>query len=87
MRNRVLPALVLDGWQVPLYQHIADLSGNTKLVLPVPAFNIINGGSHAGNKLAMQEFMILPTGAATFSEALRMGAEVYHNLKVPSSSL
>jgi hypothetical protein len=39
---------------VPLYQHIADLSGNTKLVLPVPAFNIINGGSHAGNKLAMQ---------------------------------
>ncbi|CAM6069983.1 unnamed protein product [Sphagnum tenellum] len=66
---------------VPLYQHIADLSGNTKLVLPVPAFNIINGGSHAGNKLAMQEFMILPTGAATFSEALRMGAEVYHNLK------
>jgi enolase len=72
---------------VPLYQHIADLSGNTKLVLPVPAFNIINGGSHAGNKLAMQEFMILPTGAATFSEALRMGAEVYHNLKVLSSSL
>jgi len=66
---------------VPLYQHIADLSGNPKLVLPVPAFNIINGGSHAGNKLAMQEFMILPTGAPSFSEALRMGAEVYHNLK------
>jgi hypothetical protein len=42
------------SWQIPLYQHIAELSGNTKLVLPVPAFNIINGGSHAGNKLAMQ---------------------------------
>jgi enolase len=66
---------------VPLYKHIADLAGNTKLTLPVPAFNIINGGSHAGNNLAMQEFMILPTGVATYSEALRAGAEVYHNLK------
>lgn len=47
---------------VPLYKHIADLAGNTKLVLPVPSFNIINGGSHAGNSLAMQEFMILPVG-------------------------
>lgn len=45
------------------------------------AFNVINGGSHAGNKLAMQEFMILPVGAANFSEAMRIGAEVYHNLK------
>jgi len=50
-------------------------------VLPVPAFNVINGGSHAGNKLAIQEFMILPTGAKTFSEAVRMGSEVYHTLK------
>ena len=66
---------------VPLYQHIADLAGNGKLVLPVPAFNIINGGSHAGNKLAMQEFMILPTGASSFQEAMKMGSEVYHNLK------
>jgi enolase len=49
--------------------------------LPVPAFNIINGGSHAGNKLAMQEFMIMPVGAKSFSEALKMGAEVYHHLK------
>ena len=49
--------------------------------MPVPAFNVINGGSHAGNKLAMQEFMILPTGAANFSEAMRMGSEVYHYLK------
>jgi hypothetical protein len=135
---------------VPLYQHLADLAGNKKLVLPVPSFNIINGGSHAGNALAMQacscsssssllhlpliqlkkgtqllqasrlagscmrqpamrrgacrqasaaplpgvvlkrpgcwccalqEFMILPVGCASFSEALRAGAEVYHNLK------
>ncbi|CAN1357106.1 PGH1 [Linum perenne] len=66
---------------IPLYKHIANLAGNSKLVLPVPAFNVINGGSHAGNKLAMQEFMILPTGASSFKEAMKMGAEVYHNLK------
>ncbi|CAG2104165.1 unnamed protein product [Medioppia subpectinata] len=66
---------------VPLYQHIADLSGNKKIILPVPAFNVINGGSHAGNKLAMQEFMILPTGATSFTEAMKMGTEIYHHLK------
>jgi enolase len=66
---------------VPLYRHIADLAGNKHILLPVPAFNVINGGSHAGNKLAMQEFMILPVGAPSFKEAMRMGAEVYHNLK------
>uniref|UniRef100_A0A8C7WKV9 phosphopyruvate hydratase n=1 Tax=Oncorhynchus mykiss TaxID=8022 RepID=A0A8C7WKV9_ONCMY len=66
---------------VPLYRHIADLAGNPEVILPVPAFNVINGGSHAGNKLAMQEFMILPVGASTFKEAMRIGAEVYHNLK------
>ncbi|XP_041963134.1 gamma-enolase-like isoform X1 [Alosa pseudoharengus] len=67
---------------VPLYRHIADLAGNTDLVLPVPAFNVINGGSHAGNKLAMQEFMVLPVGAESFREALRIGTELYHTLKV-----
>lgn len=66
---------------MPLYRHIADLAGNSEVILPVPAFNVINGGSHAGNKLAMQEFMILPIGAASFREAMRIGAEVYHNLK------
>jgi len=66
---------------VPLYRHIADLAGHKEIIMPVPAFNVINGGSHAGNKLAMQEFMLLPTGASTFSEAMRMGSEVYHNLK------
>lgn len=66
---------------VPLYQHIADIAGKKELFLPVPAFNVINGGSHAGNKLAMQEFMLLPTGAESFSEAMKIGSEVYHNLK------
>merc|ERR1712117_794493 len=67
---------------VPLYRHIADLAGVSEVMMPVPALNIINGGSHAGNKLAMQEFMILPTGATTFSEAMKMGSEVYHHLKL-----
>lgn len=66
---------------IPLYKHIAELAGTPEIILPVPAFNVINGGSHAGNKLAMQEFMILPTGASSFSEAMRMGSEVYHHLK------
>jgi len=67
--------------KVPLYRHIADLAGNKEVLLPVPSFNVINGGSHAGNKLAMQEFMIFPNGASTFSEAMRMGAETYQCLK------
>ncbi len=50
-------------------------------MLPVPSLNIINGGEHAGNKIACQEFMILPTGASSFHEAMQMGCEVYHNLK------
>ncbi|KAK6177810.1 hypothetical protein SNE40_015840 [Patella caerulea] len=66
---------------VPLYRHLADLAGNKQVILPVPSFNVINGGSHAGNKLAMQEFMILPLGAKSFTEAMRMGTEVYHHLK------
>ncbi|KAI9274420.1 enolase [Phascolomyces articulosus] len=67
---------------VPLYVHFADLAGSKKpFVLPVPAFNVINGGSHAGNKLAMQEFMIMPTGASSFTEAMKIGSEVYHTLK------
>jgi|Transcript_77440 phosphoglucomutase len=66
-----------------LYEYIAKLSGqpSERWVMPVPAFNVINGGSHAGNRLACQEFMILPVGAASFKEAMRIGAEVYHTLK------
>lgn len=69
--------------QMPLYEYIANISGRRtdNFVMPVPSFNVINGGSHAGNRLACQEFMILPTGAATFKEALIIGAEVYHTLK------
>merc|ERR1719171_597195 len=69
--------------QVPLYEYIAYLSGRPtdKFVMPVPSFNVINGGSHAGNRLACQEFMILPVGASSFREALIIGAEVYHTLK------
>jgi len=66
---------------IPLYKYIAELAGNNNIVLPTPAFNVINGGSHAGNKLAMQEFMILPTGAESFKESMRIGSEVYHHLK------
>merc|ERR1711892_1260009 len=66
---------------VPLYRHIADLAGVKDVLMPVPCLNVINGGSHAGNKLAMQEFMVLPLGATCFSEAMRMGSELYHHLK------
>lgn len=67
----------------PLYAYVAGLAGRHRpsYVLPVPAFNIINGGKHAGNSLAFQELMILPTGAKTFREAMTMGAEVYQHLK------
>jgi len=66
---------------IPLYRHVADLAGVKQVILPVPAFNVINGGSHAGNKLAMQEFMLLPVGAPNFKEAMRYGSEIYHHLK------
>jgi len=67
---------------VPLYRHIGDLAGNKDhMTLPVPCFNVINGGSHAGNKLAFQEYFIIPTGAKTFKEAVQIGAECYHTLK------
>ena len=66
---------------IPLYRHIANLAGHSEIIMPVPAFNVINGGSHAGNKLAMQEFMLLPTGATSFRDAMRIGSEIYHNLK------
>jgi len=65
---------------VPLYQHIADLAGNKQPVLPVPCFNVINGGVHAGNALPFQEFMILPVGAPSFSEGIRIASETFHVL-------
>merc|ERR1712194_887990 len=67
---------------VPLWQHYADIAGNpTPDVLPVPCFNVINGGDHAGNRLAFQEFFVIPTGAETFSEGMQIGCEVFHTLK------
>lgn len=66
-----------DSLGISLYRY---LGGTNAFVLPVPTMNVINGGKHAGNELAIQEFMIQPRGAKTFSEALRMGAETYHTL-------
>merc|ERR1711904_548419 len=69
--------------QMPLYQYIAKLGGKPmdKFVMPVPCLNVINGGSHAGNRLACQEFMIVPIGASSFKDAMIIGAEIYHTLK------
>ena len=69
---------VANSQKVPLYRYIG---GTHAHVLPVPMMNIINGGEHADNPIDVQEFMIMPVGADRFSEALRMGAEVFHNLK------
>lgn len=64
---------------IPLYAYIGD---DKSCLLPVPMMNIINGGEHADNKIDVQEFMIMPVGAKSFSEALRCGAEVFHSLKL-----
>ena len=71
-----------DAKRLPLYHYLAELAGKRtdKFVTPVPSLNIINGGAHAGNSLEIQEFMIMPTGATSFSEAMRIGAETYHHL-------
>lgn len=63
---------------LPLYRYIGGVSANT---LPVPMMNILNGGSHADNSIDFQEFMVMPVKADTFSESLRMGTEIFHNLK------
>ena len=67
---------------VELYEHIADINGTAGVYsMPVPMMNIINGGEHADNNVDIQEFMVQPVGAKSFKEALRMGAEIFHNLK------
>lgn len=63
---------------LPLYQYLGGVNAH---VLPVPQMNVVNGGAHAKNTIDFQEFMVMPVGAATFSEALRWGAETYHALK------
>ncbi len=67
-----------DYHMLPLYKYLGGVRANT---LPVPMMNILNGGKHADNTVDIQEFMIMPVGASTFSDALRMGAEVFHSLK------
>ena len=64
--------------EMPLYRYIGGINAKT---LPVPMMNIVNGGAHADNNVDFQEFMVMPVGAETFSEALRAGAEIFHNLK------
>lgn len=66
------------AYEMPLYRYLGGITANT---LPVPMMNIINGGAHADNNIDFQEFMIAPVGANSFQEAIRMGAEVFHNLK------
>ncbi len=63
---------------LPLYRYLGGVNANT---LPVPMMNILNGGSHADNSIDFQEFMVMPANAPTFSESLRMGTEIFHNLK------
>jgi len=67
-----------DFLEVPLYQYLGGFNAKT---LPTPMMNIINGGEHADNNVDIQEFMVMPVGAENFKEALRMGAEIFHNLK------
>jgi len=72
-----------EAGDLPLYRYLGGLGART---LPVPMMNIINGGAHADNNLEFQEFMMVPVGASTFGEALRMGSEVFHHLKELLSS-
>lgn len=65
---------------IPLFQYVAELAGNTTFSLPLPMMNIINGGKHASNSTDIQEFMIMPVGAATFSDGVRVGAEIFQAL-------
>lgn len=67
-----------DSVGMPLYKYVGGVGANT---LPIPMMNILNGGSHADNKIDFQEFMIMPIGADTFSDSLRMGVETFHHLK------
>ena len=73
----VAKAAAMEAGQ-PLYRYVGGVNAHT---LPIPMMNIINGGSHADNKIDIQEFMIMPIGASSFSEGLRMGTEVFHHLK------
>ena len=71
-----------DAYKIPFYQYVAELAGTTKsMSIPMPMMNVMNGGEHAAWSTDFQEYMIIPTTAGTIDEAVRMGAEVFHNLK------
>ncbi|MHB9094189.1 MAG: phosphopyruvate hydratase, partial [Eubacteriales bacterium] len=67
-----------NSLEIPLYKYLGGINSKE---LPVPMMNILNGGKHADNNVDIQEFMVMPVGAPDFAEALRMGAEIFHNLK------
>jgi enolase len=67
--------------RLPLYRHFGALYGSDRFTLPVPMMNILNGGAHADSSVDFQEFMVVPVGAGSFAEALRMGAEIFHALR------
>src|SRR5262249_39344793 len=71
-------AAAAEHYGLPLYRYLGGVNAK---VLPVPMMNILNGGAHADNNVDIQEFMVLPAGAPSFAEALRMGAEIYHALR------
>lgn len=85
--NAILPVslavakAVANERKLELFEYIAELSNQSKMILPVPMLNVINGGAHADNHLEIQEFMILPVGAPSFREAIRFSTEVFHKLK------
>lgn len=72
---------VAQAANIPLYEHVAQLSGTEDVRLPLPMMNVLNGGAHANNSIDLQEFMIVPTGVKDFASAIRCGAEVFHCLK------
>jgi len=67
--------------KLPLYHHVGELYGNERFTLPAPMMNILNGGAHADSSVDFQEFMVMPVGASTFADALRVGAEIFHALR------
>jgi enolase len=79
--SMALARAIAAARSVPLYRYFGELYGNATPRLPVPMMNILNGGAHADSSVDFQEFMVMPTGASSFAEALRMGAEIFHTLR------
>lgn len=84
--NAILSVSLATAWasakeqQIPLYKYVGNIINNSTFTLPLPMMNIINGGKHAAGSTDIQEFMIMPSGASTFTDALRIGAEIFHHL-------